>query len=349
MAPAPVEARGHGKKRQLGQPGNQAHGRRDQAGQVQCGGPAQQLLANLAAQHPGRVGAGQGDASGHRDQQRGNQGDQPVAHRQHGVGAGRLAQLDSLLQGADQQAGDDVDGGNQNGGQRVPLVEARRAVHGAVELGLAGDRLAPPPRLGLVDQPGVHVGVDGHLLARQRIEREPRRHLGGAHGAVRDHQELNGDQGQKQHEADHVVAAHHELAEGLDHLAGSGRALRAVQQNAAAGGDVQRQPEERQQQQQGGKDGQLDGAANLHRGEEDDDRGGHRERQQEVQAPGRQRHQHDEDHADGGQRQHVLAQPLPDRLRGQSAGGQCCRAHRGPPSKSELAGPPRPGRAAPWA
>ena len=144
--------------------------------------------------------------------------------------------------------------GNQNRGQRIALVEARRAVHGAVELGLAGDRLPPPPRLGLVDQPGVHVGVDGHLLARQGIQREAGRDLGGAHRAVRDHQELNGDQGQKQHEADHVIAAHHELAEGLDDLAGRRRALRAVQQNAAAGGDVQGQPEEGQQQQQGGKD-----------------------------------------------------------------------------------------------
>jgi hypothetical protein len=83
-----------------------------------------------------------------------------------------------------------------------------------------------------------------------------------------------------------------------------------VQQNAAAGGDVQRQPEEGQQQQQGGKDAQLDGAANLHRGEKDDDRGGHRQAPAESPGRGRQRHQHDEDHADGGQRQHILAQPL---------------------------------------
>ena len=108
-----------------------------------------------------------------------------------------------------------------------------------------------------------------------------------------------------------VVAAHHKLPEGLDDLARRGRALLPVQQNAAAGGDVQRQPEERQQQQQRGKDAQLDGAANLHRGEKDDDRRGHRKRQQKVQRRGRQRHQHDEDHADGHQRQHVLAQPLP--------------------------------------
>ena len=79
-------------------------------------------------------------------------GDQPVAHGEHRVGARRLAQFDALLQGSNQQPGDDVDRGNQDGGQRVALVEPRRSVHGPVELGLARDRLPAAPRLGLVDQ-----------------------------------------------------------------------------------------------------------------------------------------------------------------------------------------------------
>ena len=313
---------GHGQKGELGQSRNQAHAGRDHARHVERCGPAQQLLPDLAAQHAGRVGARERDAAGHRDQQRRNDRHQAVAHREHGVGARGLAQLDALLQGADQQAGDDVDGRDQNRGQRVALVEARRAVHGAVELGLAGDGLAAAPRLGLVDQPRVHVGVDGHLFAGQSIEREARRDLGGAHGAVRDHQELNRDQSQKQHEADHIVAAHHELPEGLDHLARRGRSLLAVQQNAPAGGDVEREAEEREQQEQRGKDRELDGAANLHGGEEDDDRGRHRERQQKVQARGRQRHQHDKDHADGRHGQQVVAQPVPDRGPGRKRSGR---------------------------
>jgi hypothetical protein len=223
----------------------------------------------------------------------------------------------------------------------MKLIEARRPVHRSVKFGLAGDALAPPPRLDLVDQPGVHVGVDGHLLARQRIQGEARRHLGGAHGAVRDDQELNGDQGQKEHEAHHVVAAHHKLPEGLDHLAGRRRALGAMQQDAAAGGDVQRQAKEGQQQQQRGKDAQLDGAANLHGGEKDDDRGGHRQAEQKVQRRGRQGNQHDKDHADGRQRQHILAQPVKDRLRGQGAGCQGGRTHLKSPLKG---GTPADGR-----
>ena len=58
-----------------------------------------------------------------------------------------------------------------------------------------GDRFAPRPGLALVDEAGVQVGVDGHLLAGHRVQREARGHLSGAHRAVADDQELDGDQG----------------------------------------------------------------------------------------------------------------------------------------------------------
>ncbi len=98
--------------------------------------------------------------------QRRNQRDQSIANGEHGVGSRRFRQFDALLQSADQQSGHNVDCGDQNRCQRVALAEARRAVHGSVEFGFLGNRLPPPPGLGLVDQPGIHVGVDGHLLAR---------------------------------------------------------------------------------------------------------------------------------------------------------------------------------------
>src|ERR1035438_1824679 len=139
------------------------------------------------------------------------------------------------------------------------------------ELGLACNCLTTPPGLDLVDQSGIHIGVNGHLLAGQSIEREPRRYLGSPDRSVRNHQELNCDQRQEEHKADNIVAAYHELAEGFDYLSGGSRALGAMQQDAAAGSDVQRQPEERQKQEQGGKDGKLNSPANLHRRQEDDD------------------------------------------------------------------------------
>ncbi len=233
----------------------------------------------------------------------------------------------------DQQSGNNIDCGNENRGQRIALVEPRRTIHGAIELGLARDGLAPAPGLRLVDQAGVHVRVDGHLLARQRIEREAGRHFGGSNRAMRNHQELDRDEGQEEHEADHVIAAHHELPEGLDHLAGGGGAFRAVEEDAPAGGDVQRQAEQGQQQEQGGKDAQLHRPANLHRGQKHDDRCRHRQGQQQVERRCRQRHHHHEDHADGAQGQSVFLQPFQNRRPGNRVDGYRRGAHWFPPCR----------------
>ncbi len=70
-------------------------------------------------------------------------------------------------------------------------------------------------RLVLVDGARAQVGVDGHLLARHRVEGEAGRDLGHALGALGHHQELHQGEDGEDHRAHHVVAAHDELAEGL--------------------------------------------------------------------------------------------------------------------------------------
>jgi hypothetical protein len=52
-------------------------------------------------------------------------------------------------------------------------------------------------RLGLVDQTGVQIGVDRHLLARHGIEGKTRRHFGDAGGALGDNNEIDDDQNNK--------------------------------------------------------------------------------------------------------------------------------------------------------
>ena len=113
---------------------------------------------------------------------------------------------------------------------------------------------APALGLGFVDQSGVQVRVDRHLLAGQGIQSEARRDFGDAHRAVVDDDVLDRDQHQEDHRADDVVAAHHEAAERLDHLAGGDGAGVAVEQDQARRRNIQRQAEQRQQQQRGGKD-----------------------------------------------------------------------------------------------
>ena len=90
----------------------------------------------------------------------------------------------------------------------------------AVEVGLAPDPLAPRPRLALVDDAGVQVGVDRHLAAGHRVEGEPRRHFRDAHRAVVDDEELDRDEHEEHDDADDEVAADDELAERHDHVAG---------------------------------------------------------------------------------------------------------------------------------
>ena len=81
-------------------------------------------------------------AARHRNQQRRDHGHQSVPDGEDGVGPERLAERNVELEDPDQKAGDDIDGGNENGGQSIALAEARRAIHGAIELRLAGDPFA---------------------------------------------------------------------------------------------------------------------------------------------------------------------------------------------------------------
>jgi len=59
-----------------------------------------------------------------------------------------------------------------------PAAPTRRTlyapVHGPVKIRFLGDRLAPPACLSLLDYACVEIGVDCHLLARHRVQGEPR-------------------------------------------------------------------------------------------------------------------------------------------------------------------------------
>jgi hypothetical protein len=76
-------------------------------------------------------------------------------------------------------------------------------------------------------------------------------------GALGDHDEIDDGQDREHDDADRVVAADHELAEGLDHVARRGRALVTVQQHHARGGDIERQAQQGCQQQHGGENAEV--------------------------------------------------------------------------------------------
>jgi hypothetical protein len=281
-------------ERQLRQPGQERQ-RPDHHGRdLERLGLAEQLTAELRAQVALPVpDPGDEQAGGHRDQEGRDLGDETVADGQERIGADGLVERHAEAHHTDREPADQVDRDDDHARHGVALDELRRTVHRPVEVRLHRDAGTPPPGLSLVDQPGGEVGVDGHLLARHRVEGEPGRHLGDAPGAGGDDGELDDDEDEEDDEADDHGPADHEVPEGLDDLAGV-----PVQQDQPRGRHVQCQPEHRRDQEQRRERGQLQRVVEAEHSHDDE----HGERdvrcEQEVQQHRRQRdhhHQHDAD------------------------------------------------------
>ncbi len=286
---------------EVGHARDQAQRKHDRRDQGQRLGRVEHLAAHLGADVLALADAGDDHRRGHRDQQRRHLGDQGIADGQQDEVVGRRAGAHAVLQRADQEAADDVDEQDQQRGDGVAAHELARAVHRAEELGLVGDLGAAAPGLGLVDVAGGEVGVDGHLLARQRIEREARADFGDALGALGDDHEIDHHQHRKDDQADREVAADQETAEALDDLAGRAGAGVAFGQHDAGRGHVERQPQQRGDQQHRRERGEVQRPHHLRGDHHHDQRQRDVEGEQQVQRQRRQRqhhhrqHQHDED------------------------------------------------------
>src|SRR5690606_15863819 len=159
------------------------------------------------------VGAGDDDRCRGGQQNGRNLRGQAVTDAQQGIQAERVAGGQVMHQHADGETAEQVDQQNQDAGDGVAAHEFRRPVHGAVELGLLGHVAATLACVVLADQPGVEVGVDGHLLARQCVQGEARGHLGDALTTLGDHHEVNDGEDHEHDHADNEVAADHHFAE----------------------------------------------------------------------------------------------------------------------------------------
>ena len=124
-----------------------------------------------------------------------------------------------MLPDADDEAADEIDEQDQDRRDRVAAHELAGAVHGAEEIRLVRHLLAPAHRLFLVDEAGVEIGVDRHLLAGHAVEHEARGDLGDAARALGDDDEVDDDQDGEDGDADRVIAADDEGAEGFDDAA----------------------------------------------------------------------------------------------------------------------------------
>jgi hypothetical protein len=160
----------------------------------------------------------------------------------------------------------------------------------------------------VIDVAGPQLGVDRHLLARHRVEREARRHLGHPLGPLGDDDELDHRQDEEDDRADHQVAGHHEVAEGADHVARVG-----AQEDETGRRDLQGQPEQRGQEQQRREGGDLEGVADVDGDQQERHRRRDVDRDQQVEQRRRQRDDHHPDDRDhqAGQPQVGIAREEP--------------------------------------
>ncbi len=273
-------------------PRHARHDRQDHhhaGGRVQHARPGQQLLADLVFEVARLANARDQDGGGGRQQQRRDLAHQAVADREQRVHAERIGQRQVVHQRADGDAADQVDDQDQDRGDGVAAHEFGGAVHRAIEVGFGRDVLAPRGRLLLVDQAGVEVGVDRHLLARQRVEREARRDFRDALGALGHDDEVDDHQDHEHHQADDEIAADDDVTERFDDLAGRVRAFVAVEQDDAGRGHVQRQAHQGRAQDHGREYREVERALGRHGHQDHDQRQHDVEGEQHVEQDRRQR------------------------------------------------------------
>ena len=190
---------------------------------------------------------------------------QTVTNGQQRIAFRRVAHVHAVLQHADEQAADDVNHHDQNARDGVTAHKLTRTVHGAIEICLLGHFGTAFFRFIFRDQPGIQVGVDGHLLARHPVEHEARAHFSDTPRPFSDNHEVDNHQNDEHHDTDGEVAAHQEVTEGFDHLARRRRAGVPFHQDDTRGGNVQRQAQQRGEQQDRWKRGELQRALGEHR------------------------------------------------------------------------------------
>ncbi|MOA01999.1 hypothetical protein D3C78_1214310 [compost metagenome] len=217
---------------------------------------------------------------------------QTVTNGQQGIDLTGITEGHAVLEHTDQHAADQVDEEDQQTGDGITAHKLAGTVHRTVELGLLGHLRTSRLGLGLIDQAGIEVGVDRHLLAGHRIEGEARTHLGNTPGTLGHYHEVNDHQNREHHDTDHIVTADHHLTEGLDHLTGSSVAIVTVEHDHARGGHVQGQTQQRCHQQDGRECGKIKGAQGVDADQQDDDRQGDVEGEQHVEQKRRDRQHH---------------------------------------------------------
>jgi hypothetical protein len=147
--------------------------------------------------------------------------DETVADGQQRVVVGRVGEGQIHLRDADEDAAENVDEGDQQAGDGIAADELRGTVHGAEEGAFVFQLRRRCLASILVDQAGGQIRVDRHLLAGHGVQGEAGCDFRDTARTLGDDDEVHDHQDRENDDPDDEIAAHHQVAERLDDLAGS--------------------------------------------------------------------------------------------------------------------------------
>jgi hypothetical protein len=162
-------------------------------------------------------------------------------------------------------------------------------------------------RLAFIDEAGAQIGVDRHLLAGHRIQAEACGDFRDAARTFGDDDEVHDDQDREDDGTDNEVAAHHEIAEGLNHMARGGCSGPAMAEDQPCRGEIERQAQHRRDEQHRREGREFQWPLDKQADHQDKNGQGDRQRQADIEQPGRHGQDHDRQDRDDTKRQRDLA------------------------------------------
>jgi hypothetical protein len=265
---------------------------REDAGRAQHVRAREHLCRQVDAERA--VGGDARDHQPHRDrkQERRQRRHQRVADREERKRLQRFERTHRVVGAPDHDAADQVEDDDHERRDRIAFDELAGAVHRAVKIRLSlHDGAFAAGRFG-VEHAGVDLGIDRHLLAGHRVEREARRNFRDALRTRSDNDELDRHQDREDDQPDDQVAAHDEGSEGRDDRADPAFEM-ALGEDQPRRRNVERQTKERRDQQRGSKRRELERFRDRDADEQHDPRAQDVDREQRVEQQRRQRNQQD--------------------------------------------------------
>ncbi|MNN33859.1 hypothetical protein D3C81_1476330 [compost metagenome] len=160
----------------------------------------------------------------------------------------------------DNETANQINEQDDNARDGIAFDEFTRPVHRTIEISFALDFAATFPRLLLVDESGIQVSVDTHLLTWHRIECETSRNLSDTLRALGNYDKLNYNQNQKHNKTDYWLSLRYPGTKGSDNVPRFG-----LSQNKLGSRYVKRQSEQCRNEQHCRENGKLQRLFGIHR------------------------------------------------------------------------------------